>query len=212
MALVPIIQPPIMKALTTKKERQIVMKQLRPVSKKEKIIFPIIVTVVVVLIIPKAAPLIGMLMLGNLFRESGVVARLNDTAQNALNNIVVIFLGVTVGATAKGSSFLDFIPRLITGDLLDGSVFITILKSPVGILAMGLAAFCFGTMGGVLLGKLMNKLSKKRNKPAYRSCRCFGCTNGGTCCSGGRTGRKPSQLPSHACHGTECCWRYRPLL
>ena len=165
MALVPIIQPPIMRALTTKKERTIVMKQLRPVSKTEKIIFPIVVTVVVSLIIPKAAPLIGMLMLGNLFRESGVVARLNDTAQNALNNIVVIFLGVTVGATAKGSTFLDFIPRLINGNYIDGSIPITILKSPVGILIMGLAAFCFGTMGGVLLGKLMNKLSKNGINP-----------------------------------------------
>ncbi len=108
MALVPIIQPPIMRALTTKKERTIVMKQLRPVSKTEKIIFPIVVTVVVSLIIPKAAPLIGMLMLGNLFRESGVVARLNDTAQNALNNIVVIFLGVTVGAHCKRLYILRF--------------------------------------------------------------------------------------------------------
>ena len=165
MALVPIIQPPIMKALTTKKERTIRMNQLRHVSKTEKIIFPIVVTVIVTLIIPKAAPLVGMLMLGNLFRESGVVARLNDTAQNALNNIVVIFLGVTVGATAKGESFLEFIPRLISGDLVDGSVFFTILKSPVGILVMGLIAFCFGTMGGVLLGKLMNKLSKDGINP-----------------------------------------------
>ena len=165
MALVPIIQPPIMKALTTRKERRIVMKQLRHVSKSEKIIFPIVVTLVVALIIPKAAPLIGMLMLGNLFRESGVVNRLSDTAQNALNNIVVIFLGVTVGATAKGQTFLDFIPRLINGDLIDNSVFFTVLKSPVGILVMGLIAFCFGTMGGVLLGKLMNKFSKDGINP-----------------------------------------------
>ena len=165
MALVPIIQPPIMRALTTKKERRIRMTQLRHVSKTEKIIFPIVVTIVVALIIPKAAPLIGMLMLGNLFRESGVVNRLSDTAQNALNNIVVIFLGVTVGATAKGSTFLDFIPRLISGNLIDGSVAITILKSPVGILVMGLIAFCFGTMGGVLLAKLMNKFSKNGINP-----------------------------------------------
>jgi oxaloacetate decarboxylase beta subunit len=165
MALVPIIQPPIMRLLTTKKERNIVMKQLRPVSKTEKIIFPVVVTLVVSLIIPKAAPLIGMLMLGNLFRESGVVARLSDTAQNTLNNIVVIFLGVTVGATAKGASFLDFIPRLINGNLINDSVFITILKSPVGILVMGLVAFCFGTMGGVLLGKIMNKISGGKINP-----------------------------------------------
>ncbi len=165
MALVPIIQPPIMRLLTTKKERKIVMKQLRPVSKTEKIIFPIIVTLVVALIIPKAAPLIGMLMLGNLFRESGVVERLNDTAQNALNNIVVIFLGVTVGASARGATFLDFIPKLIAGDYVNNSWFLTILKSPVGILVMGLVAFCVGTAGGVLLGKLMNKLSKDDINP-----------------------------------------------
>jgi oxaloacetate decarboxylase beta subunit len=165
MALVPIIQPPIMKALTTKKERKIVMKQLRHVSKTEKIIFPIVVTVVVTLIIPKAAPLVGMLMLGNLFRESGVVSRLNDTAQNALNNIVVIFLGITVGATAKGETFLEFIPRLINKNYIDESIPLTILKSPVGILLMGLAAFVVGTAGGVLLAKLMNKLSKDDINP-----------------------------------------------
>ncbi len=165
MALVPIIQPPIMRLLTTKKERSIVMKQLRHVSKTEKILFPIIVTLVVSLIIPKAAPLIGMLMLGNLFRESGVVERLTDTAQNSLNNIVVIFLGLTVGATAKGETFLEFIPNLINGNLIDNSVFITILKSPVGILVMGLIAFCFGTAGGLLLGKLMNKLSRTPLNP-----------------------------------------------
>ena len=135
MALVPIIQPPIMKALTTKKERTIVMKQLRPVSKLEKIIFPVLVVIVVAIFLPDAAPLVGMLMLGNLFRESGVVDRLFKTAQNELMNIITIFLGVTVGATATGSVFLK----------------IDTLK----IIALGLIAFCIGTAAGVLFGKLM---------------------------------------------------------
>lgn len=135
MALVPIIQPPIMRALTTKKERSVVMKQLRVVSKTEKIIFPIMVTIVVAMVLPSAAPLVGMLMLGNLFRESGVVDRLSDTAQNALMNIIVIFLGISVGATTNGKTFLTF--------------------DSLKVVALGLAAFCVGTAGGVLLGKLM---------------------------------------------------------
>ena len=145
MALVPIIQPPIMKALTTKKERLIKMEQLRPVSKKEKIIFPIAIATIVSLIIPDAAVLVGMLMLGNLFRESGVVDRLSKTAQNDLMNIVVIFLGITVGATTKGSVFLQL--------------------STLKIVVMGLFAFGFGTVGGVLLGKLMSKLSHGKINP-----------------------------------------------
>ena len=168
MALVPIIQPPIMRALTTKKERLIVMEQLRPVSKKEKIIFPIAVTVVVALILPSAAPLVGMLMLGNLFRESGVVERLSKTAQNELNNIVVIFLGVTVGATARGQTFLDFIPNMIAADSL-GDAMTALFISPVGILGMGLIAFCFGTAGGVLLAKLMNVISGGKINPLIGS-------------------------------------------
>jgi len=168
MALVPIIQPPIMKALTTKKERLIRMEQLRPVSKKEKIIFPIAVTVVVALILPSAAPLVGMLMLGNLFRESGVVERLNKTAQNELNNIVVIFLGVTVGATATGQTFLAFIPKMLVADSFKVAID-ALLVSPVGILVMGLIAFCFGTAGGVLLAKLMNKLSGGKINPLIGS-------------------------------------------
>ena len=134
MALIPLIQPPIMKALTTKKEREVKMTQLRKVSKIEKIIFPIIVLVLVGLILPSVVPLLGMFMLGNIFRECGVVERLSDTAQNALNNIVVILLGVTVGATANGQSFIQ-------------------LKT-IGIVALGLLAFSFSTVGGVLLGKL----------------------------------------------------------
>ncbi len=135
MALVPIIQPPIMKALTTKKERSVVMEQLRPVSKLEKIMFPIVVVIVCAILLPSSAPLIGMLMLGNLFKESGVVERLNKTAQNELMNIITIFLGVTVGATATGTRFLQW--------------------QSIGIIALGLAAFCVGTACGTLFGKLM---------------------------------------------------------
>ncbi|MBQ9414133.1 MAG: sodium ion-translocating decarboxylase subunit beta [Clostridia bacterium] len=135
MALVPVIQPPIMRLLTTKKERAVKMEQLRTVSRLEKILFPIFVTVLCVLLLPSAAPLIGMLMLGNLFRESGVVDRINKTAQNELMNIVTIFLGVTVGATANAQSFLQIKTLLI--------------------IALGVFAFAFGTAGGVLFGKLM---------------------------------------------------------
>ena len=131
MALVPVIQPPIMKALTTEKERQIVMKPLREVSKREKIIFPIVVTIFVALLVPSAAPLIACLMLGNLFKECGVVERLNKTAQNELMNIVTIFLGITVGATATASTFLSF--------------------QTIKIIIMGVVAFGCGTAGGVLL-------------------------------------------------------------
>ena len=135
MALVPLIQPPIMRLLTTKKERAVVMEQLRPVSKKEKIIFPIMVTVVVSLILPSAAVLVGMLMLGNLMRESGVVDRLSKTAQNEMMNIIVIFLGLSVGATTNGASFLT--------------------PATLKVVALGLFAFATGTAFGVLFGKLM---------------------------------------------------------
>jgi len=149
MALVPVIQPPIMRALTTKKERMIVMEQLRPVSKREKIIFPIAVTIIVSLLLPAAAPLVGMLMLGNLFRESGVVERLTKTSENDLNNIVVIFLGVTVGATASAQTFLNV--------------------QTLEIIVLGVFAFGFGTAGGVLLGKLMNKISGGKINPLIGS-------------------------------------------
>lgn len=149
MALVPIIQPPIMRALTTKKERSVVMEQLRPVSKLEKILFPIIVTIIIALLLPDAAPLVGMLMLGNLMRESGVVSRISNTAQNELMNIITIFLGVTVGATASGEVFL-------TGQT-------------IGIIIMGLLAFCFGTAGGVLFGKLMYKVTGGKVNPLIGS-------------------------------------------
>ena len=149
MALVPVIQPPIMKALTTKEERGIVMEQLRPVSKTEKIIFPIVVTILVSLLLPSAAPLIGMLMLGNLLKESLVADRLSKTAQNELMNIVTIFLGVTVGATAKADTFLT--------------------AQTIKIIVMGVIAFGCGTAGGVLLGKVMCKLSGGKINPLIGS-------------------------------------------
>ena len=149
MALVPVIQPPIMKALTTEKERQIVMKPLREVSKKEKIIFPVVVTIFVSLLVPSAAPLIACLMLGNLFKECGVTDRLSKTAQNELMNIVTIFLGVSVGATATGATFLS--------------------GKTLAILAMGIVAFSFGTAGGVLLAKFMNLFLKEKINPLIGS-------------------------------------------
>ncbi|MBR2419803.1 MAG: sodium ion-translocating decarboxylase subunit beta [Rikenellaceae bacterium] len=144
MALVPVIQPPIMRLLTTDSERKIRMTQLRPVSKKEKIIFPIIITVIVTLLLPSAAPLIGCLMFGNLMKECGVVERLSKTVQNELMNIVVIFLGITVGATATAEAFINW--------------------QTLGILVMGIVAFACGSAGGVLLAKLMNLFIKDPNK------------------------------------------------
>lgn len=149
MALVPIIQPPIMRALTTKEERETVMDQLRVVSKRERVIFPILVTVAVGLLLPDAIPLVGMLMLGNLFRECGVIDRLSKTAQNEMMNIIVIFLGLTVGATASGDTFLR--PQTLY------------------IIALGLVAFAIGTTSGVLLGKVMYKLSGGKVNPLIGS-------------------------------------------
>ncbi|NLI69440.1 MAG: sodium ion-translocating decarboxylase subunit beta [Firmicutes bacterium] len=149
MALVPIIQPPIMKLLTTQKERVIVMEQPRVVSKKEKILFSIVVTILVGLLLPEAIPLVGMLMLGNLFRESGVTDRLSKTAQNDLNNIVVIFLGLSVGAKATSELFLTV--------------------DTVKIILLGLAAFAIGTAGGVLMGKILCKITGGRINPLIGS-------------------------------------------
>ena len=149
MALVPIIQPPIMKALTTKKERAVVMEQLRPVSKLEKIMFPVIVVILISIFLPDAAPLVGMLMLGNLFKESGVVDRIAKAAQNELMNIITIFLGTTVGATASGQNFLTL--------------------STIKIIVLGLVAFCMGTAFGVLFGKIMYKLSGGKVNPLIGS-------------------------------------------
>ena len=149
MSLVPIIQPPIMKALTTKEERSIKMEQLRPVSKLEKILFPIIVTVVVVLILPSTAPLVGMLMLGNLFRESGVVKQLAETASNAMMYIIVILLGTSVGATTSAEAFLNW--------------------TTIKIVALGLIAFAVGTTSGVLFGKIMCKVTGGKVNPLIGS-------------------------------------------
>ena len=149
MALVPVIQPPIMKALTTQKEREIVMKQLRKVSKKEKIVFPIVVTIFVSLLLPSAAPLIGCLMLGNLMRECGVVDRLSKTVQNELMNICTIFLGISVGATTTATAFLNF--------------------QTLAILIIGILAFSIGSAGGVLLAKFMNLFTKNKINPLIGS-------------------------------------------
>ena len=149
MALIPVIQPPIMKALTTKEERSIVMEQLRPVSKTEKMLFPVIVTIVVALIVPDAVSLVGMLMLGNLIKESGVADRLCKVAQNGLMNVITIFLGITVGATAKAETFLT--------------------AETLGIVALGLIAFSFSTAGGLILGKIMCKLTGGKVNPLIGS-------------------------------------------
>lgn len=149
MALIPIIQPPFMKLLTTKKERSVVMANLRPVSKVEKVVFPIVVTLLVVLLVPDAAPLVGFLMLGNLFNVCGVTERLSKTAQNELCNILTIFLGVSVGATADAATFLS--------------------KDTVFIIVLGLCAFCFATCGGLLFGKLMYWLTGGKINPLIGS-------------------------------------------
>lgn len=149
MALIPLIQPPIMKLLTTKKERAVKMNQLRKVSKTEKIVFPIGVVLFTSLLLPSVAPLLGLLMLGNLFRESGVVQRLSDTAQNALINIITIMLGLSVGAKADGAAFLDI--------------------KTLGIIAMGLTAFCFSTAGGVILGKILYLITGGKINPLIGS-------------------------------------------
>ena len=149
MALVPIIQPPIMKALTTKHERELKMEQLRTVSQREKILFPIAVTIVIALLLPAVAPLIGMLMMGNLFKESGRTARLSDTSSNALSNILVILLGTCVGASATGETFLTW--------------------ATIKIVILGVLAFCFGTAGGVCIAKIMNVFSKTPINPLIGS-------------------------------------------
>ena len=149
MALIPMIQPPIMKALTSKKERVVVMTQARPVTKTEKIIFPIVVTIFCVLLLPSTAPLIGCLMLGNLWRECGVTERLSDTVQNALMNIITVFLGISVGATMAGSRFLTL--------------------ETIYIVVLGLLAFCFSTTGGLIVGKIMYKVTGGKINPLIGS-------------------------------------------
>ena len=149
MALVPVIQPPIMKLLTTKHEREIKMEQLRVVSQREKILFPIAVTIVIALLLPSVAPLIGMLMMGNLFKECGRTARLSDTSSNALSNILVILLGTCVGASGTGETFITW--------------------ATIKIVILGVLAFCFGTAGGLLIAKIMNALSKSPINPLIGS-------------------------------------------
>ena len=165
------------------------MGQLRQVSKLEKIVFPIAVTVIVSLIVPDSASLVGMLMLGNLMKESGVCDRLVKTATNELMNIITIFLGVTVGATAVAQNFLKVDTLLI--------------------IALGLIAFCIGTACGVLLGKLMYLLSGGKINPLIGSAGVSARSYGSACFPEGRSGDQPLQLPSHACHGSERCRRYR---
>ena len=179
MALVPIIQPPIMKALTTEEERKIVMEQLRPVSKKEKIIFPIMITVFVTLLLPSAGPLVGMLMLGNLIRESGVVERLSKTAQNELINIVTIFLGLTVGATANAEIFIQW--------------------GTIKIIILGLIAFSIGTATGVIFGKIMCKATGGKVNPLIEQ-QGISSTNGSKSCT--KVGQKQIQETfTYACQG-----------
>ena len=189
MSLVPIIQPPVMKLLTTEKERKIKMEQLRPVSKLEKILFPVIITVVVCLILPSTAPLVGMLMLGNLFRESGVVKQLTETASNALMYIVVILLGTSVGATTSAEAFLN----------------ITTLK----IVALGLIAFIFGTAGGGPIGQTHVPDHRRKDQPADRLRRRFGSAYGGPGIPEGGGGSRSHQLPADARHGPQCGRRDR---
>ena len=189
MSLVPIIQPPIMKLCTTEKERKIKMDQLRPVSKLEKILFPIVITIVVCLILPTVAPLVGMLMLGNLFRESGVVKQLTETASNAMMYIVVILLGTSVGASTSAEAFLNL--------------------DTIKIVILGLVAFAFGTFGGVMLGKLMCKLSGGKINPLIGSAGVIRSSDGSPCIPEGGRGGGSYQLPSDARYGSERCRRYR---
>ena len=188
MALVPIIQPPIMRLLTTKKERAVVMTQLRTVSKTEKIMFPIIVTIVVALLLPSAAPLVGMLMLGNLMRESGVVKRISDAAQNELMNIVTIFLGTTVGATARAEVFLTTETLLIVG--------------------LGLTAFCLGTAFGVIFGKLMYIFTGGKVNPLIGSAGVSAVPMAARV-SQKVSGNQSLQLPAYARARSECRRRNR---
>ena len=182
MALIPLIQPPIMRLLTTKKEREVKMDQLREVSKSEKIVFPVAVTIITVLFLPTVAPLIGMLMLGNLFKESGVVERLSSEAQNGMINVVTIFLGTTVGATAAAETFLR--------------------PETLKIIALGLIAFAFSTVGGLLLGKLMCRYVRWKNKSSYWFGRSISSSNGGESFPNRRSKGKSIKLSSYACNGS----------
>ena len=189
MSLVPIIQPPVMKLLTTKKERAIKMKNLRPVSKLEKILFPIVVTTVVCLILPTTAPLVGMLMLGNLFRESGVVRQLTETASNAMMYIVVILLGTSVGATTSAERFLNV--------------------STLKIVVLGLVAFIFGTAGGVLLGGSCVHRTHGKINPLIGSAGVSAVPMAARVSQKVGAEEDPTELPAHARHGPERSGRNR---
>ena len=189
MSLVPIIQPPIMKLLTTEKERKIKMEQLRPVSKLERILFPIIVTIVVCTILPTTAPLVGMLMLGNLFKESGVVRQLTETASNALMYIVVILLGTSVGATTSAEAFLNW--------------------DTLKIVALGLIAFAFGTAAGVLFGKIMCWATKGKVNPLIGSAGVSAVPMAARVSQKVGAEADPTNFLTDACDGTECCGCYR---
>ena len=196
MALVPIIQPPIMKLFTTKKERAIKMENLRPVSKLERILFPIVVTIVVCLILPTTAPLVGMLMLGNLFRESGVVRQLSETASNALMYIVVILLGTSVGASTSAEAFLNW--------------------TTIKIVILGLVAFMFGTAAGVLFGKLLCWITRGKINPLIGSAGVSAVPMADPCVTESRSRRRPDKLFTYACKhqtfgviGTACSSVFR---
>ena len=189
MALVPIIQPPIMKLLTTEKERKIKMEQLRPVSKLEKILFPIIITIVVCMILPTTAPLVGLLMLGNLFKESGVVKQLTDTASNALMYIVVILLGTSVGASTSAEAFLNL--------------------DTLKIVLLGLVAFAVGTAGGVIFGKLLNVITGGKTNPLIGSAGVSAVPMAARVSQKVGAEADPTKLPADACHGPQRGWRYR---
>ena len=188
MALVPIIQPPIMRALTTPAEREIKMEQLRPVTKAERIVFPLALLVLVAFLLPDAAPLLGMFCFGNLMRECGVVNRLSDTTQNALINIVTIFLGLGVGSKMSAEKFLN--------------------PETMGILALGAVAFCIGTASGVLMAKLMNTMAKHKVNPL------IGAAGVSAVPMAARVANKvglecqSAELPAYACHGSQCCRCY----
>ena len=189
MALVPVIQPPIMKLLTTDKERKIKMKQLRPVSKTEKILFPIIVTIFVSFLVPSAASLVGCLMLGNLMRECGVVERLSKTVQNELMNIVTIFLGVSVGATATAATFLSW--------------------QTLGILVLGIVAFGFGNCRRRAAGQGDEHLLQGEGQSPHRLRRRVRCADGCPGIPGGGPEVRSFQLPADARHGPQCVRRDR---
>ncbi len=189
MALVPIIQPPIMKLLTTKEEREIRMEQLRPVSKLEKILFPVVVTIVVCMILPTTAPLVGMLMLGNLFRESGVVKQLTETASNALMYIVVIFLGTSVGATTSAEAFLNL--------------------DTIKIVVLGLIAFALGTAAGVIFGKIMCKVTHGKVNPLIGSAGVSAVPMAARVSQKVGSEADPSNFLLNARNGTERSWCYR---